>query len=188
VRNLPISPDGKDGARYDELRGRIKADIILGAAIRRRFGSGRYRMQTASGFDAVWADKGMSGAMHLSGFPRAPVSEASFPFLRYRHGHCNTALRGIALALIAIATKTGEGTNRRMGHCWAQERSSFMAGYDWRAECAREIEGANRRGKNAAFIPGPADTYSDQGNGWVRGANTIGRRYGLRRVRDMLGA
>jgi crotonobetainyl-CoA:carnitine CoA-transferase CaiB-like acyl-CoA transferase len=151
VANLPVAVMKKMGLDYESLCA-VKPDIILARVS--AFGpDGPYANRV--GFDSV--AQGMSGAMHLSGFPGAPV-RSIVPFCDY-----GTALHtafGIAMALMHRA-KTGEG--QIVDGALLATGVTFMQALI----AERSVVGTVREARgNAAFYSAPADTYQTK-DGWV---------------------
>ena len=151
IANLPIKVLRKVGLDYDSLK-EIREDIILVMAT--AFGSdGPYADRV--GFDGV--TQAMSGAMHLSGFPQAPVRSVS-PFVDY-----GTALHAASGAMAALYQRKETGRGQLVEVSLLETSVTFML--PLLAEHATTDIRRSRQG-NAAFFAAPSDTYETR-DGWI---------------------
>jgi crotonobetainyl-CoA:carnitine CoA-transferase CaiB-like acyl-CoA transferase len=151
VANLPVDVLRKMGLDYESLRA-IKPDIIL-ARISTFGPDGPYAQRV--GFDAV--AQAMSGAMHLTGFPGAPVRDA-VPFEDY-----GTALHTAFGVMVALYHRAQTGQGQLVDGSLFATGITFM--HSLLAE--RSVLGVERRQQgNAGFHAAPADTYRTR-DGWI---------------------
>jgi crotonobetainyl-CoA:carnitine CoA-transferase CaiB-like acyl-CoA transferase len=151
VANLPVDVLRKMGLDYESLRA-IKPDIIL-ARISTFGPDGPYAQRV--GFDAV--AQAMSGAMHLTGFPGAPVRDA-VPFEDY-----GTALHTAFGVMVALHHRAQTGQGQLVDGSLFATGITFM--HSLLAE--RSVLGVERRQQgNAGFHAAPADTYRTR-DGWI---------------------
>jgi len=151
IANLPFKTLQKVGLDYDSLK-KIKEDIILVMAS--AFGStGPYADRV--GFDGV--TQAMSGAMHLTGFPEAPVRSV-VPFVDY-----GTALHAVAGAISALYQRKETGRGQLVEVSLLETSVTFML--PLLAERAATDIRRSRQG-NAAFFAAPSDSYQTR-DGWI---------------------
>ena len=151
IANLPIKVLRKVGLDYESLKN-IKQDIIVVMAS--AFGSdGPYAQRV--GFDGV--AQAMSGAMHLSGFPEAPVRSA-VPFVDY-----GTALHAANGAIAALYQRRETGRGQLVEVSLLETSVTFML--PLLAEHAATDVRRSRQG-NTAFFAAPSDAY-ETSDGWI---------------------
>ena len=151
IVNLPFKVIQKVGLDYASLT-KIKHDIILVMAS--AFGaSGPYADRV--GFDGV--AQAMSGAMHLTGFPDAPVRSAA-PFVDY-----GTALHAASGAIAALYQRQQTGRGQLIEVSLLETSVTYML--PLLAEHAATDTRRTRQG-NAAFFASPSDTYQTS-DGWI---------------------
>jgi crotonobetainyl-CoA:carnitine CoA-transferase CaiB-like acyl-CoA transferase len=151
IANLPIKVLRKVGLDYETLKS-IKEDIVL--VMVSAFGAdGPYAERV--GFDGV--AQAMSGAMHLSGFPEAPVRSA-VPFIDY-----GTALHAANGAIAAIYQRRETGRGQVVEVSLLETSVTFML--PLLAEHAATDVRRSRQG-NTAFFAAPSDAYETR-DGWI---------------------
>jgi len=151
VANLPIAVLKKMGLDYDALC-TIKPDIILARVS--TFGpDGPYANR--HGFDTV--AQAMSGAMHLTGFPGAPIRE-TVPFEDY-----GTALHTAFGVMVALYHRARTGEGQIVDGSLLATGVTFMQAL----LAERHVIGAERKQQgNAGWHTGPSDTYRTK-DGWI---------------------
>ncbi len=151
IANLPFKILQKVGLDYESLK-KIKEDIILVMAS--AFGSdGPYANRV--GFDGV--TQAMSGAMHLTGFPQAPVRSVA-PFVDY-----GTALHAATGAIAALYQRKETGRGQLVEVSLLETSVTYML--PLLAEHAATDIRRSRQG-NAGFFAAPSDTYKTR-DGWI---------------------
>jgi crotonobetainyl-CoA:carnitine CoA-transferase CaiB-like acyl-CoA transferase len=151
VANLPVEVLRKAGLNYDELKA-IKPDIIF-ARISTFGPDGPYAKKV--GFDAV--AQAMSGAMHLTGFPGAPVRSV-VPFEDY-----GTALHTAFGVMVALYHRRQTGEGQIVDASLLATGITFMQ----TILAERQIFGVERRQTgNTSFYASPADCYRTC-DGWI---------------------
>ena len=151
IVNLPLKIMQRLGLDYAALE-KIKPEIVL-------------VMVTAFGADGPYADRvgfdgvaqAMSGAMHLTGFPEAPVRSV-VPFVDY-----GTALHAAAGAIAALHQRSQTGRGQLIEVSLLETSVNYMIPL-----LAEEATlGLNRaRQGNASFFSAPSDTYQSR-DGWI---------------------
>ena len=151
VANLPVEVLKKAGLDYDALKA-IKPDIIF-ARISTFGPDGPYAKKV--GFDAVV--QAMSGAMHLTGFPGAPVRSV-VPFEDY-----GTALHTAFGVMVALYHRSQTGEGQIVDTSLLATGITFMQGI----LAERQVLGIERRQiGNTSFYAAPADCYRTL-DGWI---------------------
>lgn len=151
VANLPVEVLKKAGLDYDALKA-IKPDIIF-ARISTFGPDGPYAKKV--GFDAV--AQAMTGAMHLTGFPGAPVRSVA-PFEDY-----GTALHTAFGVMVALYHRSQTGEGQIVDTSLLATGITFMQGI----LAERRVLGIERRQMgNTSFYAAPADCYRAC-DGWI---------------------
>ena len=151
VANLPVEVLKKAGLDYDALKA-IKPDIIF-ARISTFGPDGPYAKKV--GFDAV--AQAMTGAMHLTGFPGAPV-RSLVPFEDY-----GTALHTAFGVMVALYHRSQTGEGQIVDTSLLATGITFMQGI----LAERQVLGIERRQTgNTSFYAAPADCYRTR-DGWI---------------------
>jgi crotonobetainyl-CoA:carnitine CoA-transferase CaiB-like acyl-CoA transferase len=151
VANLPIEVLKKAGLDYDALKA-IKSDIIF-ARISTFGPDGPYSKKV--GFDAV--AQSMTGAMHLTGFPDAPVRSV-VPFEDY-----GTALHTAFGVVVALYHRSQTGEGQIVDTSLLATGITFMQ----TILAERQVIGIERRQTgNTSFYAAPADCYRAR-DGWI---------------------
>jgi crotonobetainyl-CoA:carnitine CoA-transferase CaiB-like acyl-CoA transferase len=151
VANLPIEVLKKTGLDYEALK-LVKPDIIF-ARISTFGPDGPYSKKV--GFDAV--AQAMTGAMHLSGFPGAPVRSV-VPFEDY-----GTALHTAFGVMVALYHRSQTGEGQIVDTSLLATGITFMQGI----LAERQVLGIERRQMgNTSFYAAPADCYRTR-DGWI---------------------
>lgn len=151
VANLPIEVLKKAGLDYDALK-TIKPDIIF-ARISTFGHDGPYAKKV--GFDAV--AQAMTGAMHLTGFPGAPVRSV-VPFEDY-----GTALHTAFGVMVALYHRMQTGEGQIVDTSLLATGITFMQ----TILAERQVLGIERRQTgNTSFYAAPADCYRAC-DGWI---------------------
>ncbi|HWG88710.1 MAG TPA: CoA transferase [Candidatus Acidoferrales bacterium] len=151
VANLPIEVLKKAGLDYDALKA-IKSDIIF-ARISTFGPDGPYSKKV--GFDAV--AQSMTGAMHLTGFPDAPVRSV-VPFEDY-----GTALHTAFGVVVALYHRSQSGEGQIVDTSLLSTGITFMQ----TILAERQVLGIERRQTgNTSFYAAPADCYRAC-DGWI---------------------
>jgi len=151
VANLPIEVLKKAGLDYNALKA-IKSDIIF-ARISTFGPDGPYSKKV--GFDAV--AQSMTGAMHLTGFPDAPVRSV-VPFEDY-----GTALHTAFGVVVALYHRSQTGEGQIVDTSLLATGITFMQ----TILAERQVIGIERRQTgNTSFYAAPADCYRAR-DGWI---------------------